>query len=59
MGPDNRGPASLTERDAHKNMSQLMLHIAATELVFGGKNGPAVDRYVRDLIAGERWPTEH
>ena len=53
-----RVPASLTERTAHWNMAHLMLHIAATELLFSGRNTARVDRYVSDLIAGERWPTE-
>lgn len=55
---DNTGPASLTERFAHWSMANLMLHMAVTELLFSGKNGPAVDKYVRDLISGESWPTE-
>ena len=51
-------PASLTERAAHWNMARLMLHLAVTELLFSGRNTSRVDRYVTDLIAGERWPTE-
>jgi hypothetical protein len=51
-------PAALTERTAHWNMAQLMLHLAVTELLFSGRNTSRVDTYVRDLIAGERWPAE-
>jgi hypothetical protein len=53
-----RVPASLTERTAHWNMASLMLHTAVTHLLFSGRNTRRVDRYVTDLIAGERWPTE-
>jgi hypothetical protein len=56
--PDGTGPASLTERSAHWSMANLMLHMAVTNLLFSGRNTQRVDRYVADLIAGERWPTE-
>jgi hypothetical protein len=51
-------PASLTERFAHRSMAESMLHIAVCELLFNGRNTSRVDVYVRNLIAGERWPTE-
>jgi hypothetical protein len=53
-----RVPASLTERTAHWNMAYTMLHTAVTHLLFSGRNTQRVDRYVSDLIGGERWPTE-
>jgi len=55
---DRTGPASLTERRAHYVMAELMLHIAVTHLLFSGRNTRRADVYVRDLINGERWPTE-
>lgn len=57
-GTDGTLPASLAERAAHWHMAHLMLHIAVGELVFSGQNGRRVDRYVTDLITGERWPAE-
>jgi hypothetical protein len=51
-------PNSLTERQAHWNMAQLMLHTAVTHLLFSGRNTRRVDQYVADLIGGEHWPTE-
>jgi hypothetical protein len=56
--PDGRCPASLTERFAHWTMADSMLHIAVSQLLYSGHNDRRVDRYVNDLIAGERWPTE-
>ena len=56
--PGQAGPASLTERFAHWSMAHAMLHTAVTHLLFSGRNTVRVDRYVNDLIAGERWPTE-
>lgn len=53
-----RVPASLTERTAHWNMANLMLHTAVTHLLFSGRNTRRVDRYIADLIGGEHWPTE-
>lgn len=55
---DGTRPASLTERFAHWTMAEGMLHMAVCHLLFSGRNTQRVDRYVNDLIAGERWPTE-
>jgi hypothetical protein len=56
--PGKALPASLAERYAHWTMAHLMLHIAVSQLLYSGQNNVRVDRYVSDLIAGERWPTE-
>lgn len=56
---DNTGPASLAERFAHWTMAHAMLHTAVSHLLYSGQNNRRVDRYVNDLIAGERWPTEN
>lgn len=56
---DGTGPASLTERYAHWTMAHLMLHIAVSHLLYSGHNDRRTDRYVTNLIAGERWPAEN